>query len=256
MLHIHKVQKLTGVTARTLRYYDSIDLLKPAMKSEGGHRLYTFEEIKKLQQIQFLQQIGFRLKEIKRMLHTEDWNWSDSLRRQLSFVKKEQEHLQQMEHSLRELLNGIKVEGENEWTAIQNVMQLSQMDHKIKKDYRESIFNEKEVDLWEKVPDMASDHPDSLEWIALIGQLNQHIKEGPHASKVQNIIRRMDEKRLETFSGEEEFINKLWDVRMSAKESEKLGLYPISQEVLEFMDEAYTIYIENQASNRRSDSNE
>ena len=38
--------ELTGVTVRTLRYYDKIGLLKPASKTEGGHRLYTNEEIK------------------------------------------------------------------------------------------------------------------------------------------------------------------------------------------------------------------
>ncbi|MHC2831901.1 DNA-binding transcriptional MerR regulator [Bacillus sp. F9_6S_D1_P_5] len=53
MIHINKVGELTGVTVRTLRYYDKIGLLKPASKTEGGHRLYTNEEIKKLQQVQF-----------------------------------------------------------------------------------------------------------------------------------------------------------------------------------------------------------
>lgn len=47
MIHINKVAELTGVTVRTLRYYDKIGLLKPASKTEGGHRLYTNEEIKK-----------------------------------------------------------------------------------------------------------------------------------------------------------------------------------------------------------------
>ena len=46
MIHINKVAELTGVTVRTLRYYDKIGLLKPASKTEGGHRLYTNEEIK------------------------------------------------------------------------------------------------------------------------------------------------------------------------------------------------------------------
>ena len=45
MIHINKVAELTGVTVRTLRYYDKIGLLKPASKTEGN-RLYTNEEIK------------------------------------------------------------------------------------------------------------------------------------------------------------------------------------------------------------------
>lgn len=251
MLHINKVQQLTGVTARTLRYYDSIDLLKPATKTDGGHRLYTSEEIKKLQQIQFLQRIGFQLKEIKQMLNSSEWNWSDSLKKQLSFVLKEQENLKKIEMSLRELINSIKIEGENEWAAIQNIMYLSNTDNDKRKYYRETLFNEKEVELWEKVPAMASDDPDSLEWIALIGQLKKHRKAGAGSVIIQNIIRRMDEKRLEQFAGEDEFIDKLWEMRKSTEESKKLGLYPIDLELLQFMEEAYTIY-ENEAVARQS----
>lgn len=90
---------------------------------------------------------------------------------------------------------------------------------------------------------MASDCSNSLEWIALIGQLKRYMKDGPKATKVQNIIRRMEEKRLEEFEGEDEFLDKLWEIRMSPKQSEKLNLYPIDQDVLQFMNEAYAIFM-------------
>lgn len=243
MIHINKVGELTGVTVRTLRYYDKIGLLKPASKTEGGHRLYTNDEIKKLQQVQFLKKIGFSLHEIKNMLASSEWDWSDSLKSQLSYVIKEQENLKKIELSIRELILGIAIEGEENWIAIQKIMQLSSKDKEIKQHYRESVFKDREINLWEKVPNMTSDNSDSLEWIALIGQLKRYMKEGPRAIKVQNIIRRMDEKRLEEFEGEDEFLDKLWEIRMSPKQSEKLGLYPIDQNVLEFMDQAYAIFI-------------
>lgn len=119
MIHINKVAELTGVTVRTLRYYDKIGLLKPASKTEGGHRLYTNEEIKKLQQVQFLKKVGFPLQEIKHMLDFNEWDWSDSLKSQLSYVINEQEHLKKIELSLREMINGIALEGEESWIAIQ-----------------------------------------------------------------------------------------------------------------------------------------
>ncbi|MGW6379911.1 MerR family transcriptional regulator [Peribacillus butanolivorans] len=243
MIHINKVGELTGVTVRTLRHYDKIGLLKPTSKTEGGHRLYTNKEIKKLQQVQFLKKIGFRLNEIKDMLASSEWNWSDSLKSQLSFVIKEQENLNKIEQSLRELIHGIAIEGEENWIAIQKIMALSSKDKEIQQDYRESVFKEREIKLWEKVPNMTSDSSDSLEWIALIGQLKRYIKDGPKATKVQNIIRRMDEKRLEEFDGENEFLDKLWEIRMSEKQSEKLGLYPIDQDVLEFMNQAYVFFM-------------
>ncbi|CAM4230556.1 MerR family transcriptional regulator [Bacillus luti] len=243
MIHINRVGELTGVTVRTLRYYDKIGLLKPASKTEGGHRLYTNEEIKKLQQVQFLKKIGFSLHEIKNMLASNEWNWSDSLKNQLSFVIQEQENLKKIELSIRELILGIAIEGEENRIAIQKIMKLSHKDKEMKQYYRESVFKDREIQLWGNLPNMTSDNPDSLEWIALIGQLKRYMEDGPKAPKVQNIIRRMDEKRLEEFEGEDEFLDKLWEIRMSPKQSEQLRLYPIDQDVLEFMDQAYTIFM-------------
>ncbi|MEC5236250.1 MerR family transcriptional regulator [Bacillus mycoides] len=243
MIHINKVGELTGVTVRTLRYYDKIGLLKPASKTEGGHRLYTNEEIKKLQQVQFLKKIGFSLHEIKNMLASSEWDWSESLKSQLSFVIKEQENLKKIELSIRELIHGIAVEGTENWTAIQKIIQLSNKDKEIQQYYRESLFKDRDMKLWEKLPNMTSDNPESLEWIALTGQLKHYMRDGPKAPKVQNIIRRMEEKRLEEFEGEDEFVDKLWKIRMSPKQSEELGLYPIDQDVLEFMDQAYAIFM-------------
>lgn len=177
------------------------------------------------------------------MLASSEWDWADNLKSQLSFVIKEQENLKKIELSLREMIHGIAIDGEENWIAIQKIMQLSSKDKEIQKYYRESVFKDREMKLWEKVPNMTSDSSDSLEWIALIGQLKRYMKDGPKAPKVQSIIRRMNEKRLEEFEGEDEFLDKLWEMRMSTKQSEKLGLYPIDQDVLEFIAEAYAIFI-------------
>ncbi|MGN7398597.1 MerR family transcriptional regulator [Cytobacillus praedii] len=243
MIHINKVRDLTGVTVRTLRYYDEIGLLKPASKTEGGHRLYTNEEIKKLQQVQFLKKVGFTLDEIKNMLASPDWDWSKSLKRQLSYVINEQENLKKTEHALREMIHGIAIEGDDEWIAIHKIMRLSNNDKENQKSFRESIFKGKDKELLEKVPSMTSESSEALEWIALLGQLKRYLNNGPEASNVQNIIRRMDEKRLEEFDGEDEFLDKLWRIRMSSEQSEKLGLYPIDEDVLKFMEQAYAIYL-------------
>lgn len=243
MLHIHKVSEMTGVTVRTLRHYDQIGLLHSTSKTEGGHRLYSNGDLKKLQQIQFMKKIGFRLNEIKNMLNSSDWDWSDSLRNQLSYIKQEQVNLNKMESELRELIHGMAIEDENNEIAIQKVMQLANSNKELQQKYRKSLFKERELKLWDKVPNMTSDNADSLEWIALIGQLKRFVHTDPSSPKVQNIIRRMEEKRLEAFDGEKEFIDKLWEMRMSETESEKLGLYPIDQDLLQFMNSAYEIFI-------------
>ena len=67
-MKIGELAQRTGVTVRTLHYYDEIGLLSPSLHSAAGHRIYAVREITRLQQIRSLQQLGFGLKEIQTML--------------------------------------------------------------------------------------------------------------------------------------------------------------------------------------------
>lgn len=50
---VHEVADLTGITIRTLHYYDEIELLKPAMVTGSKYRLYTDDDLSRLQEILF-----------------------------------------------------------------------------------------------------------------------------------------------------------------------------------------------------------
>ena len=62
---IRELSELAGVSARTLRYYDEIGLLKPLFVNEAGYRFYGEEEAELLQQILFYRERGFGLKQIE-----------------------------------------------------------------------------------------------------------------------------------------------------------------------------------------------
>lgn len=130
MIHIKEVAKQTKITVRTLRYYDQIGLLTASSKTEGGHRLYSEEEMKKLQYIQFFKGMGYKLQFIKDILSDSNWNWPNSLKSQLAYILEEQERLREIESSVRELINGIAVEGGDEWLAVQKLIQLSSQNKK------------------------------------------------------------------------------------------------------------------------------
>jgi len=68
LMTVGEVAKKTGVTVRTLQYYDKEGLLQPASQTEGGFRLYSYKEIVKLRQIQSLKSLGFSLADIKNRL--------------------------------------------------------------------------------------------------------------------------------------------------------------------------------------------
>ena len=72
-LQIGEVAERTGVTQRTLRFYEEKGLLKPPTRMEGGFRLYSEDDIRRVEQIRQLQQLlGFTLAEIKEMVEAEE----------------------------------------------------------------------------------------------------------------------------------------------------------------------------------------
>ena len=68
MKTISQIAKLSGISVRTLQYYDEIGLLKPSSLSESGYRLYDEEALGKLQQILTLKELDFSLKEVQQLL--------------------------------------------------------------------------------------------------------------------------------------------------------------------------------------------
>lgn len=87
--------KLTGVTERTLRYYDKINLLKPSRFDEQGHRLYGPNEMYRMQRILTLKYLGYSLTDIKELLTlTKKDTFHDTLLRQKEMLQKKQEEIE------------------------------------------------------------------------------------------------------------------------------------------------------------------
>lgn len=82
MRTISQTAELTGVSIRTLQYYDEIGLLKPSELTQSGYRLYDDEALQKLQQILFFKELGFKLKDIREILEKPDFDQIAAFRRQ------------------------------------------------------------------------------------------------------------------------------------------------------------------------------
>src|SRR5690349_11643522 len=70
---VKQVAALSGVSVRTLHFYDETGLLKPARHGANGYRLYEEPQLLTLQQILFYRELGFELKQIKEMLGRADF---------------------------------------------------------------------------------------------------------------------------------------------------------------------------------------
>lgn len=76
---VQKLGKLAGVTTRTLRYYDEIDILKPARVNSSGYRIYGEVEVDRLQQILFYRELGLGLNDIKEIMNKPKFDGASAL---------------------------------------------------------------------------------------------------------------------------------------------------------------------------------
>ncbi|MGG3451108.1 MerR family transcriptional regulator [Domibacillus aminovorans] len=77
---VQKLANLAGVSARTLRYYDEIDILKPTRINSSGYRIYGQSEVDKLQQILFYRELGVSLDSIKEIVTASSFDGAAALR--------------------------------------------------------------------------------------------------------------------------------------------------------------------------------
>lgn len=80
-LTVRQVADLTGVSVRTLHYYDEIGLLHPSAVGENGYRQYDEEDVRLLQQILFFRELDFPLKEIRAIIQNPSFDKTQALRR-------------------------------------------------------------------------------------------------------------------------------------------------------------------------------
>ena len=99
---IKEVANLTGLTTRTLRYYDEIDLLKPSRVGDNGYRFYESKELETLQQIMFYRKRGFELKQIKDILDNPEFDVAKALKEHLA-------NLEEQKNNIDSLIKNVKL---------------------------------------------------------------------------------------------------------------------------------------------------
>lgn len=242
MMSIKEIAKKTSITPRTLRYYDSIGLLKPMRTTEGGHRMYSEEEIIKLHQIQFLKQMGFGLKDIQELLEQKDTEPLVYLNNQLQLLREQQERLQKMEHNILGLIHSYKIEGKMDWSVIFDLIQQSEQNVDKKRNLKDEMFDEHQQQLLSKLPSINHDDEYVTKLVALINQAQKVLHKDPASPEVQQIAERFTQISKTIFHGDEELIQNIWEIRKSPEKSRNMGWYPLDPELIEFLDQAFAIY--------------
>lgn len=109
MKTVNEVSKITGVSIRTLHYYDSIGLLSPSSVTDAGYRLYDDDALLRLQNILLFRELKFALKEISEILNSPDFDRNMALEQQIKLLEMQKEHIA----NLITFARGIKLTGVN-----------------------------------------------------------------------------------------------------------------------------------------------
>lgn len=103
LMSVHEVAEFTGITARTLHYYDEIGLLKPAKVTDAGYRLYDDTALCRLQNILLFRELEFPLKEIRTILDSPDFDPAEAIAQQIRLLELQYQHLGELIAFAREI---------------------------------------------------------------------------------------------------------------------------------------------------------
>ncbi|MEB1808804.1 MAG: MerR family transcriptional regulator [Bacillaceae bacterium] len=117
---IGEFSEKTGVSIRTLHYYDEIGLLRPEKNPSSGHRIYNYQDIIILQKILSLKFLGYSLDDIIRLLDETSFTveLNDSLSLQLQALEKEKKKIEQSVKAIKRVIRLVEEEGEVDSTVL------------------------------------------------------------------------------------------------------------------------------------------
>ncbi|MDX8360597.1 MerR family transcriptional regulator [Cytobacillus sp. IB215316] len=239
--------KKLHLSVRTLRYYDQIGLVEPTIKEYNGRRLYSEQDMIKIEKITILKALSLSLDDIKKVL--DQITVQDILAVHKRSLENQILELQGSLNHTTTIINSIRVEQQLNWEVLLPL--IDEYQHRKSAEQKEMIwkefFNEKEVDaLSNNLPKMGEDDEQTKKWINIIRRVELCLKNSikPESAEGQLIAEDILLLSKETFHGDEELELKFWEVRKSKEKSKKLGLYPINDDVVNFIEQAIDYILE------------
>jgi len=189
---VGELASLTGLTIRTLRYYDQIDLLSPSQYTESGHRLYTKTDLVLLQQILALKQMGFSLDDIKTVITNKEKGVAiNIIESQITRIKRD---IQVQQNLLYELKSALKTIRSKKRMSIEELTKL----FGAMKMYQEKYFTKEQLDMMKNYYDQYDE--DTLkeveqEFRMILEKIQLEKENGtpPNSSKVKTLAEKWSE---------------------------------------------------------------
>lgn len=210
-IQVGELSKRTGLTVRTLHHYDEIGLLRPSSHSDAGYRLYTANDVARLQQALSLRQLGFSLEEIRACLSEPGFSPLDLVRRHLTRVREQIE----LQRALCERLEAIAAhfQSTEEVSAVEFLQTIEAIT------MTEKYFTPEQLALIESRREEAGEEllrQRQEEWADLIADVRAEMdaRTDPTTAKVQKLVKRWVEMVNATTAGDpaiEKALKRLWE---------------------------------------------
>ncbi len=219
---IKEVSELTAVTVRTLHYYDEIGLLKPSCKTQSSHRLYSEDDILRLQQITALKYMGFSLEKIMNIVSNPLYSNKDSLRAQTKMIKDETIRLQKVEKLLQSLVTQLDIDDTIDWTTVTRIIEVMQMGEINKESWYEKYLSIVELKEFQELRVRFSDDYWELynrRWEALYVEVESNLHTSPESETAMKLAKKWLDLVDEVYPRHSTLRKKMW-------EAYKAGIIP------------------------------
>lgn len=189
---VNKLAKLSGVSTRTLRFYDEIGLLKPAYVGDNDYRYYEEEQLLILQQILFYRELDFPLSEIQRIIRSDNFDKIEALQSHKCILEQRLDRAKQMIKTIDKTISHLRGKEKMKDEELYYGFDSEKQEKYEKQLVAEGVVTQEYMDEYKK---KMTDH-DIDKFMqegkeindALISAINEGLK--PSSQEVQAIIRR------------------------------------------------------------------
>lgn len=201
---VQEFATLAGVTVRALHHYDRLGLLKPR-RTGSGYRLYSLQDLERLEQVVALKFLGIPLRQIKTVLHRNGVDLPDALRRQLRALEEKRQLLDRAIDAIRKAEAAIRPGQRPDSALLQKIIEVIEMQTEpnwMKKYYSDEAWSKIQGREQKWTPELQERV--SREWAELIRDAEAALGEDPAGAKAQALAQRWTSLVEEFTQGDQE----------------------------------------------------
>ncbi|MBI4779798.1 MAG: MerR family transcriptional regulator [Oscillatoriophycideae cyanobacterium NC_groundwater_1537_Pr4_S-0.65um_50_18] len=233
-LKVGDLAKQTGVSVRTLHYYDEIGLLSPSHRTESGYRLYGKENILRLQQIVSLRQIGLSLEEIRECLEQQSFSFDRVIQLHTARLREQIELSQKLLNRLEAIAQAVSsMQTVSVEALIQTIEAMNMLEKYYTSEQLESLKQRQELLGEEQIRQVQTD------WQDLFEQVRAEMAKGadPASEPVKALARRSIE-LIQAFTGGDPGIEQSLNRMYQQEQPEVASRGAIDATVMEYLGRA------------------